>query len=288
MSLSGRSTSLHLKAIATSILDNLEQITKHQAQIEQSHNQQSVRFDEFLRETASAIVRHQRLLAERANKELSDIASNEDVSLDARLGRQTNHAVAEKMRSWQLASRDCNCCCHQRHSDRSPRFVDGIIGTFFAGYYGIPYLAPRCTMHSCAQTCLVSDFLLTVTYFFPTWFLSWAVTLAFKKSYSGFDYSFRVANCVKNSSPIFQCAYQGDVAGIKVLLRSNLGSPFDITPKPERSLLGVCTHSFIHVFANIPLKKVAASRGHGEICDILIHAGADPFFVDYKNRCVGT
>ena len=30
--------------------------------------------------------------------------------------------------------------------------------------------------------------------------------------------------------------------------------------------------------------KVAVSRGHGEICDMLIHAGADPFFTDFKNR----
>ena len=230
----------------------MEKIKKHQARTEQSYNQQIVRLENFLRELTSATIRHQQIVAEsRHNEKISDTASNLDLSLNVGstslgLGHHTSHVVAEKavcLSRWQQASQQCKCCCHQRYSNRSSRFVDGIIGTFFAGYCGIPYLALECTVRSCTQTCLISDSLLTITYFFPTWLLSCAFTFVFKMSTLGFDYTFRFANCVSYSSPIFQCAYQGDIEGIKVILRSKLGSPFDVTTEPQRSLLGVYNSS---------------------------------------------
>lgn len=55
----------------------------------------------------------------------------------------------------------------------------------------------------------------------------------------GFDFNLRVLHYVHYSSPIFQCAYQGDSLGMKNLLKARLGSPFDMTSGPQRSLLGV-------------------------------------------------
>ena len=237
---------MHLIAIANSVRGNMEKIKEHQARIEQSHSQQVVRLDDFMRNMTTTTIKDQQMLAERGNKKISNTASNLDISLNARRS-SLEPGSAEKetcLSTCQPASQQCKCCCHRKHSNRSFRFLDGITGTLFVGHCRTPYLALGCNLRSCTQTCLLSDFLFTLTYFFPTWLLSWAIKSAFKISTSGFDYNFRVLNCVSYSSPIFQCAYQADVAGIEALLRSKSGSPFDVTPEPQRSVLGVCTSFF--------------------------------------------
>ena len=140
---------------------------------------------------------------------------------------------------WQLQPICCNCSCHRRRCKRSARSMEKVTGAVFTAYSGIPKTTPKCENFSCMQLCNVSNFWLSFTYFFPVWFLSWAIAFVIKKSRIGFDYNFRVFHCVSYSSPIFQCAYQGDVAGLKILLQTRSGSPFDVTGEPQRSLLSV-------------------------------------------------
>jgi hypothetical protein len=133
----------------------------------------------------------------------------------------------------------CDCCCHHRYSKRSFRIFDQVFGTFFAGYSGVSSVVPRCNVLSCTQSCASSDIMLSLNYFFPQWLLSWGFTLALTTTIRGFDHTFRLFHCVEYSSPIFRYAYEGDVARMKALLKARLGSPFDVTSEPQRSLLGV-------------------------------------------------
>lgn len=133
----------------------------------------------------------------------------------------------------------CQCCCHYKYLNRSPRVVDRIFGTLFAIYSGVSNAAPRCNISDCAQSCAGPDIALSLTYLFPPWLLSWGISLKFTQATRGFNHNFRVIQYVEYSSPIFRCAYEGDVSRMKGLLKGRLGSPFDMTHEPRRSLLKV-------------------------------------------------
>lgn len=133
----------------------------------------------------------------------------------------------------------CNCSCHERNLFRSPRATDRIIGTLFAGYLGIPFSYRRCNELSCIRSCAGSPISISLTYFFPLWFLSEAITLSVQQNIWGLEYNLRVNHCVSFTSAIFQYAYQGNTSGIKSILKARSGSPFDIASGTQRSLLGV-------------------------------------------------
>ena len=135
----------------------------------------------------------------------------------------------------------CNCRCHQRNTTRSPKAFDRVAGVLFAGYSGIPCLALQCNINSCRNSCpMTSKGVASVQYFFPSWCLSWAVSLWIKHSQGGFDYNFRLMHCVSYSSPIFLSAYRGDAASMKMLLKAKMGSPFDVAAgERQKSLLTV-------------------------------------------------
>lgn len=133
----------------------------------------------------------------------------------------------------------CQCCCHYKHLSRSPRVVDRIFGSLFTVYSGVSNAAPRCNVSGCAQSCAGPDIALSLTYLFPSWLLSWGISLKFTQATAGFNHNFRVIQYVEYSSPIFRCAYEGDVPRMKALLKGRLESPFDMTYEPRRSLLKV-------------------------------------------------
>lgn len=133
----------------------------------------------------------------------------------------------------------CQCCCHYKYMNRSPRVVDRIFGTLLTVYSGVSNAAPRCNVSGCAQSCAGPDIALSLTYLFPSWLLSWGISLKITQATAGFNQNFRVIQYMEHSSPMFRCAYEGDVAQMKALLRGRLGSPFDMTYEPRRSLLRV-------------------------------------------------
>ena len=133
----------------------------------------------------------------------------------------------------------CQCCCHYKYFNRSPRVVDRIFGTLFTVYSGVSNAAPRCNVSSCAQSCAGPDIALSLTFLFPSWLLSWGISLKITQATAGFNQNFRVIQYMEHSSPMFRCAYEGDVAQMKALLKGRLGSPFDMTYEPRRSLLRV-------------------------------------------------
>lgn len=135
----------------------------------------------------------------------------------------------------------CHCRCHQRSTTRSPKAFDRFAGVLFTGYSGIACLALQCNVSSCRNSCpMTRKGVAAVKYFFPSWFLSWAVSLSIRFTEWGFDYNFRLMHCVCYSSPIFLSAYRGDAASMKMLLKAKMGSPFDVTAgKRQKSLLTV-------------------------------------------------
>ncbi len=236
------STYLRMETIAYSLRNDLARTQEDQARLEKSHRQSFVRLETFMEPLTRIYVDHQQITANRDHKGLLGAVQDPTKGLHTKdcSSEYGDQAVAITVNATSISNiaPQCKCCCHQKYSKRSPRLVDRIVGTLFTGYSGIPGLGPRCNVHSCVHSCPSPDAMLSLTYFFPTWFISGAITMALKKTTRGF-YNIRVIRYVSYSSPIFQYAYQGDISGMKALLKGRLGSPFDVTPETQRSLLGV-------------------------------------------------
>lgn len=208
--------------------NDLMKIQETQARSDQCCEQYMKRLETFIEPIAQMLSNQQQKLVgsspDEPARELSSEAKNK--------GDMGTSIAASSIKM-------CQCCCHYKYLNRSPRVVDRIFGTLFTVYSGVSNAAPRCTVSGCAQSCSGPDIALSLTYLFPPWLLSWGISLKFTQATGGFNHNFRVIQCVEYSSPIFRCAYEGDVSRMKALLKGRFGSPFDVTHEPRRSLLRV-------------------------------------------------
>ena len=235
----GRSTSIRLNTISDSLSSSVVQLREDQARLNWSHKQEIVELKTFNGQTSKT-------LFDRQHRSVGQ--SYQDCVVTTR-GRNLIHDIREPSLDLHSQAPKCNCCFHERYSKRSPRVADRTVGTLFVEYSNLPYLIGLYKKSSYAQSCTGSHFRFSLAYFFPIWFLSCAIILVVQDHARGFDFNFRVLRYVSYSSPIFQYAYQGDALGMKNLLGRRLGSPFDVTSGPQRSLLGVrlsFTHKHSH------------------------------------------
>lgn len=231
-----------METIAYSIRNDLAKAQEDQARLEKSYRQYFVRHETLMETLTRIFVDHQQRSANQGHEVLTGAVQDPTAGLQSKKfsshhGKQAVAITVDAISHSTIATQ-CKCCCHQKYSKRSPRLADRILGTLFTGYSGVPGLAPRCNVLICVHSCPSPDAMLALTYFFPAWFISGAITLALKQTTRVF-YNIRVLRYVSYSSPIFQYAYQGDLSGMKALLKGRLGSPFDVTPETQRSLLGV-------------------------------------------------
>ena len=123
-------------------------------------------------------------------------------------------------------SNRCVCACHRRSNIRTPRLLHRIFGALFIGYTGIPRITPSCDTRGCIQR---SSPTVLVTYFFPMWFLAWAVSLVMRLStYNGPQFSLAVSRIVSSTSVIFEYAVRGNLDDLKMVLGHRIASPRDI------------------------------------------------------------
>ena len=157
-----------------------------------------------------------------------------------RIGQTVRIATSFPRRS---CKGNCECGCHRRHrsSIKSPTALEAIIGTLFVGYTGTPYIDEVCNHHpACSQV----KRSITILYVFPAWFLARAVAVALSCfSASGPELNIRIINIVPSTSRIFSHASDGDVDGLKNVLRQGIGSPMDMGSEGEIPLL-VCVAKF--------------------------------------------
>lgn len=191
-----------------------------------------------------------------------------------RAGEPPPDAGKESVMNTSNTASTCQCCCHYKSLNRSPRVVDRIFGSLSAAYSGVTSAVPQCNVLDCAKSCAGPDITLSLTYFFPPWLLYWGINLKFTQATRGFNHNFRVIQCVEYSSPIFRYAYEGDVSRMKALLKGKLGSPFDVTYEPQRSLLGVW-FLFITMAtsANILVLGGSLSRARGNMRNFTTRGG---------------
>lgn len=150
----------------------------------------------------------------------SDFGSNQ-------VGHWSSIGIRADMGNISECSRTCNCSCYVRRSLKSPRLLDGLLGTLFVGYSGSPLLTQRCDQVSCSGRKNSST---SFIYQFPRWFLiSRMIQLKAKvTALYGPEVSLRFNRVVDGKALVFYYATTGDLSKMKELFQQGCASPNDV------------------------------------------------------------
>ena len=120
----------------------------------------------------------------------------------------------------------CTCRCHRPQRWKSPPWLQSFFGLLFTGYVGLPMMSSPCDNSLCQHR---SELSTSIQYYFPAWFAHWVISLCIQMSkHNGLTHVLRISRVVWNGSELFMKARSGDSEGVKAVLASRQGSPFDV------------------------------------------------------------
>lgn len=95
--------------------------------------------------------------------------------------------------------------------------------------------------------------------------------------------SLRVPQVVPDNSAVFECAVQGDLAGMRLLFDQGIASPFDVGIGTGRTALHVRTSPkpMQHLNPDI-LQQYAVNYDHPKVARFLLGVGASPHAEDQE------
>jgi hypothetical protein len=128
----------------------------------------------------------------------------------------------------------CRCICHRGYLSRSPERLESLLGKLFLGYTGCPKFSSTCNRPDCARQGGIAA---SVSYFFPTWFTARAVyfTWTYTSAHDP-EPCITVPRVRTDEALIFEYAVKGSVNGVKWLLETGRGSPYDVNPRGRSAL----------------------------------------------------
>lgn len=135
----------------------------------------------------------------------------------------------------------CACICHRESIQKSPKWMQNIIGTLFLGYCGIPtiggYFSQKCTETICRRN---ESAIVDIQYYFPFWFLQRAIIFRSRNSpLYGNQISVKTPRVVGTWTNIFIATQSANLEMVRSLLSQRIASPFDVARKltcPEQNL----------------------------------------------------
>lgn len=157
-----------------------------------------------------------------------------------RLHSEESQAYSPRLRgsvSFPKASRlqcleDCQCRCHYRSVIRSPKYLSDWLGDFFLACSNLSWYFSGLVLCN-EQTCRRSRSSLTeLRYFFPPWFnhtiASFSASFTFRML--PLNISLRTRRTIPYDSPILVSVQEGNIEGMRGLLRSGTASVDDVDP----------------------------------------------------------
>ena len=230
---------------ARNIQASIENLQNNQRQADVAHGQTLLRQESAIHEPIAQVLAAQQRLEIKLDaieiatvgKAVQGIASSilQPTTGTQYLNRRSISMSASIMQS--KCSDNCTCVCHRRSNIRTPQPLHRILGVLFIGYVGMPRITPSCDTKACIQR---SSPTAVVTYFFPMWFLAWAVSLILRlSSYKGPQLSLTVSRIVAGSSAIFEYAITGKIDDVKTVLSHRIATPRNIGSNDGYSVLMV-------------------------------------------------
>lgn len=111
---------------------------------------------------------HLQLIQSTLQNIQSSVPSKPQVDQVGHINR-SSYEVQTSIYSSSKCNSLCTCRCHQKLTMKSPTWMQNVIGSLFVGYHGMPLLGSlTCNEKLCKRE---QSRLLSVTYFFPAWFL---------------------------------------------------------------------------------------------------------------------
>ena len=175
----------------------------------------------------------------------SDFGSNQ-------IGHWSSIAIRADLGNISECSRSCNCSCHIRRRLKSPRLLDGLLGSLFIGYSGSPLLRQRCDQVSCRGRRNSST---SFIYQFPQWFfISRMIQLKAKvTTLYGPELSLRFNRVIDGTAFVFYYATTGDLCKMKELFQQGCASPNDVRFDSGWTPLHVSFHAEFDILPDFEL-----------------------------------
>ena len=119
----------------------------------------------------------------------------------------------------------CMCHCHRRSNWTSSSKYRSFFGLLFISYTGLPVTDP-CDDIRCQQ---IPEKSLSLRYYFPQWFTARIsdICIQMSKSY-GLSQSLRVSRVIRGESKLFVAVRKNDLQGLRAILSSREGTPYDV------------------------------------------------------------
>ena len=161
---------------------------------------------------------------------------DDEILTGRRLSDSQNLRISSKLQRRDLVcTKSCACRCHHYSDWTSPTWIGPLLGRLFVRCGGLPLLTSSCDQSSCQWK---SEPCMSIQYFFPI--LVCAACYAFSRSrYGGIEHALRLSRTVWAGSKIFWQARLGDADGIRILLASREGSPYDVSSECGATALNV-------------------------------------------------
>ena len=169
--------------------------------------------------------------------------SNLPVIKDSRYESSLSLSMALPTRSGRT-TRTCApnrpCSCHIQTVRSTPRILQQLTGCLFLGYTGRPILQQQ-RISSCLRESSKS---LQVTYFFPRWFVSRAISFSMSSIMQNTPtFNIKLRRVVSEASQLFSLSKFGDVEGTRLLFEKRVASPDDVHFRGGWTALHVSTCS---------------------------------------------
>ena len=136
----------------------------------------------------------------------------------------------------------CMCRCHCRSTWNSLRHLQSFLRFLIVGYTGFP-IAKSCDDMRCRR----SERSIGLTYYFSRWFTARVLKLCIRLSHPyGLTQSLRVSRVVYDVPRLFLAVANDDVPGMKSVLSSREGTPYDISHDSGDTALSVSAKQICH------------------------------------------
>lgn len=132
----------------------------------------------------------------------------------------------------------CICSCHSVRRQKSPSFMDRVLGQLFVGYSGLPLLSTKCDSAACVRQQIST---VDAEYWFPLGFC-WSQIVRLHLAYEvncGPSLQLSTLRRVSDSSQGVHFALNGNIDGLKSLFSQGTASPRDVSSTRGYSLLRV-------------------------------------------------
>jgi hypothetical protein len=121
---------------------------------------------------------------------------------------------------------NCACACHQHRRFRSPSFSDKFVGALLVGYMAALRVKGQCDRPTCEG---LAETYVRMTYFFPSWFASRALQVAYRSSLAGPELLLRLPRVVDDGYTTLDLSAWGRAGALADALAAKTVAPTDVS-----------------------------------------------------------